>query len=154
MAKHLGDEGRKISAHSLRKFHSTELESEMNSSWIVKLQGKNLGGGWAPYSHPEGDGETFDPEKLTEAYCRAYKVLRIKDSKTQQDKERDKKFSEQEKRIKELEADSLELTELRTQMEEIMRNQEKRASHEEVMMSEIQSITEQLHKINREKRKR
>lgn len=103
MAKHLGDEGRKISSHSLRKFHTTELEGEMNSSWITKLQGKNLGGGWAPYSHPEGDGETFDPDKLTEAYRRAYKVLRIKSSKTEEDKKRDDERAKMQKRIAELE---------------------------------------------------
>jgi len=103
MAKHLGNDGRKISAHSLRKFHTTELEGEMNSSWIAKLQGKSIGGGWRPYSHPEGDGESFDPDKLTEAYIKAYDVLRIRVSKTQQDRERDLKLSEQEKKIKELE---------------------------------------------------
>jgi len=92
MAKHLGDEGRKISAHSLRKFHTTELESEMNSSGIAKLQGKSISGSWAPYSLPEGDGEAFEPDKLTEAYCRAYKVLRIRDSKSQEDQERDKEI--------------------------------------------------------------
>jgi len=108
MARHLGDEGRKISAHSLRKFHTTMLEGEMNSSWIAKLQGKSIGGSWGSYSHPEGDArerENFDPDMLTEAYIKAYNVLRIRSSKTQEDQERDRELEQTKMEIEKLRAE-------------------------------------------------
>ena len=68
MASKLGKRGRKISAHSLRKFHTTMLEATMSKSWICKLQGKSTG----PYSQPE-----LLPDQLTGAYIAGYDRLRI-----------------------------------------------------------------------------
>jgi len=63
---------KKISAHSLRKFHTTMLESAgVPQNWIKKLQGRVVGGSMGPYSLPEETGELF------EAYVRAYYKLRI-----------------------------------------------------------------------------
>ncbi len=61
-----------ISAHSLRKFHTTMLESGgVPQNWIRKLQGKAISGSMGPYSLPEETGELFA------AYVRAYPKLRI-----------------------------------------------------------------------------
>ena len=59
---------RKLSAHSLRKFHKTSLEGAgMAEQWIKKLQGKAAD----VYSKPEESG------KLTEAYVKMYNALRV-----------------------------------------------------------------------------
>jgi hypothetical protein len=64
--------GKKISAHSLRKFHTTMLESAMPRSWIAKLQGKKIMDSMGVYSQPEKtEGE------LTRAYMKSYDRLRI-----------------------------------------------------------------------------
>ena len=64
--------GKKITAHSLRKFHTTALQSAgVNNLWIKLLQGKTLESSMAPYTNPQDDGS------LTEAYIRAYPRLRI-----------------------------------------------------------------------------
>jgi len=63
---------KKVSAHSLRKFHTTMLESAgVAENWIKKLEGKAVGGSMGPYSRPEESGE------LTQAYIKAYPKLRI-----------------------------------------------------------------------------
>lgn len=63
---------KRVSAHSLRKFHTTMLESGgVPGNWIKKLQGKKINGSMGPYSLPEETGE------LTDAYIRAYPKLRI-----------------------------------------------------------------------------
>jgi integrase len=80
-----------LSAHSLRKFHTTMLEaSGMQTTWIMKLQGKSLGRGIGPYSHPE------ESDQLTTAYIDGYdklRVLNVVDLETQ------KKLMEQQKQI-------------------------------------------------------
>jgi len=59
---------RKISGHSLRKFHRTRLEGAgMPEGWVKRLQGKKA----SVYSHPEETGE------LTEKYVDCYHALRI-----------------------------------------------------------------------------
>ena len=64
--------GKKITAHSLRKFHTTTLQSAgLNNLWIKLLQGKTLEGSMKPYTNPQDDGS------LTEAYLGAYVKLRI-----------------------------------------------------------------------------
>ena len=64
--------GKKISGHSLRKFHTTMLQSAgMHDDWIKKLQGKSVGGSMGPYSRPEETGD------LTPAYVNAYPKLRV-----------------------------------------------------------------------------
>ena len=132
LAQRLGDEGYRISAHSFRKYHTTELEVKMNSSWIAKLQGKSIGGSWGPYSTPEGYNDRLEPEKLTKGYINAYDTLRVKSSEIQARKEQDKKLIAQETQIKELERQlqsSLKLLEgerkERTQMMEKVDNIER-----------------------------
>jgi len=67
-----GKVGKKISGHSLRKFHTTMLQSAgVHDAWIKKLQGKAIKGDMGPYSHPEETGE------LTPAYINAYPKLRV-----------------------------------------------------------------------------
>lgn len=63
--------GRKVSAHSLRKFHKTSLmfNRGMKETWIRKLQGKKID----PYSR---DAEVL-PGELVKAYMGAYDTLRI-----------------------------------------------------------------------------
>jgi len=90
LKKWLPNEGHKISAHSLRKFHRTKLEGAgMNEGWVKKLQGKKA----SVYSQPEHTGE------LTQKYVECYHALRIfgEQASTQ-------KIDEQAERIKELEA--------------------------------------------------
>ena len=72
LTSRLGKEGNRLSAHSLRKFHTTALEAEMNPHWIAKLQGKSVGNSMGPYSQPE-----VEPDKLTKAYMAAYDELRV-----------------------------------------------------------------------------
>ena len=63
---------KRLTAHSLRKFHTTMLESGgLHSNWVKKLQGKAVTGSMGPYSLPEESGE------LTPAYIKAYERLRI-----------------------------------------------------------------------------
>lgn len=59
---------RKVSAHSLRKFHTTNLEGAgMPDGWVKKLQGKAT----SVYSQPEKNGE------LTKKYIECYPALRV-----------------------------------------------------------------------------
>jgi hypothetical protein len=99
LAQKMDGEATKISAHSFRKFHTTMLEARMNSSWIAKLQGKTLGGGWAPYSKPEGDDLADDPDKLTNAYIDAYDELRVFRDEAKEDAERDRRIHELEAQL-------------------------------------------------------
>jgi len=104
LTRKLGKEGQRISAHSFRKFHTTELEAKMNSSWIAKLQGKSLERGWVAYSKPEGDGREIDQNMLTEAYIKAYDdALRIKISEARQRRTQQKMVESLQQRVKELE---------------------------------------------------
>jgi len=64
---HLKD-GYKISAHSFRKFHTTQCEAGgIRDKWIRRIQGKALP---SSYSAPT-------EEQLTEAYVKAYPKLRV-----------------------------------------------------------------------------
>ena len=64
--------GKNVSGHSLRKFHTTQLQSAgLHDSWIKKLQGKSVGGSMGPYSRPEESGD------LTPAYVEAYSKLKV-----------------------------------------------------------------------------
>jgi len=68
LKKWMPNNGHKISAHSLRKFHRTRLEGAgMPESWVKKLQGKKS----SVYSQPEFTGE------LTEKYVACYDALRV-----------------------------------------------------------------------------
>lgn len=76
--------GRRLSAHSFRKFFQTELErAGMDKNWIAKLQGREIGDSTASYSKPEegqvnpmayvAGGMTY----LTQKYIECYDALRI-----------------------------------------------------------------------------
>ena len=67
MGKEL-ENGNKITAHSFRKFHRTQLSAKMNDEWIKLLQGKSAD----VYVQPYENGQLF------EAYIKAYDQLRIK----------------------------------------------------------------------------
>jgi len=70
----LGEKFKKISAHSLRKFHRTMLQkARMPDSWIDKLQGKVSD----TYSRPEEGGAPEETGDLTQAYISCYEQLRI-----------------------------------------------------------------------------
>jgi integrase len=64
--------GRKVSAHSLRKFHYTMLERDIPKNWIGKLEGKKVRDSTGPYSQPE-----VLPNELLDAYVKAYPRLRV-----------------------------------------------------------------------------
>lgn len=70
MKRGLGDEAKRKSAHSLRKFHRSVLSTAGVSKEIIdKFQGKAVG----PYVVPED----IDPEEILETYIRAYDGLRV-----------------------------------------------------------------------------
>jgi len=92
LKKWLPNGGRKISAHSLRKFHRTRLEGAgMPEGWVKKLQGKKA----SVYSQPEHTGE------LTEKYIDCYDALRIfgEQVSAKRVKEQSEKISELEKKV-------------------------------------------------------
>jgi len=58
-----------ISAHSMRRFHTTNLAaSQLDSNWVKLLQGKALDEAMRPY---------FDPYKLPELYTKHYHAIQI-----------------------------------------------------------------------------
>lgn len=70
----LGPKFKKLSAHSLRKFHrSMLLDASVPFSWIDKYQGKKPD----PYARPGEISAPDDQNKLTERYIAAYDALRI-----------------------------------------------------------------------------
>lgn len=76
-----------ISAHSLRKFHYTELP--FREDWIKWLEGKATG------------VYVEDPSKVTQAYMDNYEALRVFTSNAKEDAERDKRIEELEAQLKE-----------------------------------------------------
>lgn len=91
--------GKRISAHSLRKFHTTMLQSAgLSDSWIKRLQGKVIGGSMGPYSLPQETGE------LLEAYVKAYPKLRLFGPSDNKIEEQADIIKNQANRIRELEA--------------------------------------------------
>jgi len=74
------EDGKKISAHSLRKFHRTMLSvAQVQDPLIWKLEGKATD----PYNQAEKTGD------LTRAYIAAYDQLRIFGSESKKERERD-----------------------------------------------------------------
>jgi len=64
--------GKRVSAHSMRGYHSTQLRGAgVPMEWIKRLQGKKLPGSDDPYYHPEQTGE------LLKSYVGAYDALRL-----------------------------------------------------------------------------
>ncbi len=100
---------KKMGAHSLRKFHTTMLESGgLHSNWVKKLQGKAVMGSMGPYSLPEESGE------LTPAYIQAYdklRVFRIPDLQIEEQKDR---IGVLEETVKKLVQQNIELKGLQT----------------------------------------
>jgi integrase len=110
---------KRISAHSLRKFHTTMLESAgVPQNWIKKLQGRVVGGSMGPYSLPEETGELF------EAYVRAYTKLRIfgEQASVTQVKEQADKITELEAEVNRLRSgQNSEVAALRRDIEDLKR---------------------------------
>lgn len=97
----LGLEGRSVSAHSLRKFHTTMLEAAMPRTWIAKLQGKTVRDSMGVYSQPE-----LLPGELTQAYMKAYNRIRVFGAvavKREDLEARDEEIMSQSHRVQELE---------------------------------------------------
>jgi len=69
------DRGKRVSAHSMRKFHQTMLEFRVPKNWVAKLQGRKIGDSTAAYSHPEDL-----PGELIRAYADSYNRLRVFDA--------------------------------------------------------------------------
>ncbi len=95
MAGGLGKDGRKISAHSFRKFHQTMCEASMPKNWVAKLQGKIIKDSTGPYSHPEDL-----PGELMQSYMGAYHRLRVFEDHTIR-----AEIESQSKQIKNLESE-------------------------------------------------
>ena len=114
--------GKKLSAHSLRKFHKTTLEGAgVPEQWIKKLQGKAAD----VYLKPEESG------KLTEAYIEAYDSLRV--------------FGKQAS-AQVLDNQAQRIAELERQLEEERRkNVESEAKYED-LRKDIAEMREQLEK--------
>lgn len=97
LSEKLGKEGQQVSAHSLRKLHTTMLESMMPPAYVAKLQGKKAKGSMGPYEQPEDI-----PGELINAYMNAYDRIRVFKPSTE-DLEARRKLSTQETRISSLE---------------------------------------------------
>jgi hypothetical protein len=94
MKQFLGEGGYKVSAHSFRKYHYSNLEAKMPLNWVNKLQGRKS----SVYSRPEG-------KSITELYMESYDMLRVFTDEA-------KKEAKLESRLKEME---LEILKLRSQ---------------------------------------
>jgi len=121
--------GKKISGHSLRKFHTTMLQSAgMHDAWIKKLQGKSVGGSMGPYSRPEETGD------LTPAYVNAYPKLRV--------------FGEQAS-VQKIEDQAAEIATLRREVEKkrVVSQQELKNIKEELRKELIEVMKKELLRI-------
>lgn len=73
LVRRAGLSGEKISAHSLRKYHSTRtVVGGLSDSMMKTLQGKDMGDSTEPYME-------FTPEELMERYKQAYHELAIEE---------------------------------------------------------------------------
>lgn len=93
LRKRLPRTSRKVSCHSLRKFHRTKLSSVMPDEWVKILQGKAAD----VYQHPQDDGS------LTEAYILGYDQIRVFQG------EASAQLIRQSEKIKDLEAEVQQL---------------------------------------------
>ena len=74
LSKHLPGGGKRISAHSLRKFNRTKFEGAgMPPDWVKKLQGKAA----STYSRPEDTGQLTKDPKDKHGYIDCYDSIRI-----------------------------------------------------------------------------
>lgn len=132
--RRLGKRGRKISAHSLRKFHLTRLETVMPQSWIYKLQGRTVRGSSAPYSLPEQtEGE------LTNAYIAGYDRLRVFG-----------KNAEKEKRTRDLEEEVERLNVVLREERGKALEYERRLGEDRTFMMQLAERMERLEKARRD----
>lgn len=111
------NKGGKVSAHSLRKFHETQLETaKMSDNWISKLQGRLIRKSTGPYSKPEearAESRPEDTSVLTEAYIKAYPKLSVLSGPEVSREE----VEDQKTRIKDLEAQLEEERKLREEFQ-------------------------------------
>lgn len=132
--RRLGKRGRRISAHSLRKFHLTRLETVMPQSWIYKLQGRTVRGSSAPYSLPEQtEGE------LTQAYINGYDRLRVFG-----------KEAEKEKRTRDLEEEVERLNVVLREERSKALEYERRLGEDKAFMMQLAERLERLEKKGRD----
>jgi integrase len=69
-------DGDRISAHSFRKFHQTQLEaSGLNPNILKKLQGRTIADSTKSYSRPQDQ-----PGLIAEQYINHYDAIRVKDN--------------------------------------------------------------------------
>lgn len=119
--------GRKLSAHSLRKFHKTTLEGAgVAEQWIKKLQGKAAD----VYSRPEESGE------LTKAYIEAYDSLRVFGVEASA-----QKVQEQSDRIADLERKNLDL---KAQLEAELKKRDGATEQYEEQTTRLEGLVEHL----------
>ncbi|MCX6648645.1 MAG: tyrosine-type recombinase/integrase [Candidatus Bathyarchaeota archaeon] len=72
--------GKRLGAHSFRKYFITSLESAgLTGNWIKRLCGKTIGGAMGQYSKPEDQPDTEGkyPNALVAGYVRSYDRLRV-----------------------------------------------------------------------------
>ncbi len=106
LASFLGSDGRKITAHSIRKFFQTSLEARgINSNFVGKYNGRQATGSTGAYSLPEEV-----PGLLFDTYAKNYDALRLI---------KNGNVLELRTRIKELEAKDIQIEELRAENREI-----------------------------------
>jgi len=93
LKKWMPNNGHKVSAHSLRKFHRTRLEGAgMPEGWVKKLQGKKS----SVYSQPEHTGE------LTKKYVECYDALRVFGTEKEEIKKQKSRIEDMTKTVEEL----------------------------------------------------
>lgn len=96
MKQYLGEEGYKISAHSFRKFHYSNLEAKMPLNWVNKLQGRKS----SVYSRPDG-------KSITELYIESYDMLRVFTDESKKEAKLESRLKEMELEIKKLRSQSI-----------------------------------------------
>jgi len=96
LSRKLPKNGMKISAHSLRKFHSTELKKVINRDWVHYLEGKT--------------GDIYNKpsiEELAQKYIDSYDKIRVITTESIKEKERDQVIEELKTKISKLEKQSI-----------------------------------------------
>jgi integrase len=109
----------KVTAHSLRKFHTTRLQGEgLNDGWIKLLQGKTISGSMAAYTRPHETGQ------LTEAYIEAYPMLRIfeEQASTQKLNEQEKQIQSLKEEVEQLRSEKREAEDITTRLEKLVKD--------------------------------
>ncbi|MBA7613068.1 Tyrosine recombinase XerC [subsurface metagenome] len=121
--------GKNISAHSLRKFHTTMLSSIISEQYIKILQGRALKGSMGVYNLPQETGE------LLAAYVKAYPKLRIFGEQVSA-----QKIDEQAEKIKDLEAELAEERQKRIDMDSRIREIDEKQRQAEEILRELKAM--------------